>query len=293
MARYAIAIAALSLVRHACSFTFSSSGQTVVLDGISYYLPAEPTTVLDSDSNLLKRAAGYGSLTPMTVVFVNGTGYTNADLATTIGTYKANDDVFSEGFLAAIYLQYTSAKPRGYSTPSFANTTNGTSEIFSSYVSNSTIIPPGPYFLSSTGEVFEARRLYSDFAGAFTESVLAKPDGTFTVLPAGISGQHLAIAVPSRLYYTKTPEKPLAGVRLGIKDIYDIAGLRTSNGNRAWYHLYSEATAHATPVQRLIDAGAIIVGKMVTSQFANGEEATRVGESSKLGIVETAADIFV
>jgi hypothetical protein len=69
-------------------------------------------------------------------------------------------------------------------------------------------------------------------------------------------------------------EKPLAGVRIGIKDIYDIKGLRTSNGNRAWYWLYPPANATATPVQNLIDAGAIIVGKMITSQFANGEAAT-------------------
>jgi hypothetical protein len=80
--------------------------------------------------------------------------------------------------------------------------------------------------------------------------------------------------VPSRLYYTKTAEKPLAGVRIGIKDIYDIKGLRTSNGNRAWYWLYPEAKNTAPPVQNLIDAGAVIIGKMLTSQFANGETAT-------------------
>jgi Asp-tRNA(Asn)/Glu-tRNA(Gln) amidotransferase A subunit family amidase len=65
-----------------------------------------------------------------------------------------------------------------------------------------------------------------------------------------------------------------AGVRLGVKDIYDLKGLRTSNGNRAWYHLYPPAENTAFPVQKLIDAGAIIVGKMITSQFANGETAT-------------------
>jgi hypothetical protein len=80
--------------------------------------------------------------------------------------------------------------------------------------------------------------------------------------------------VPSRLYYTKTAEKPLAGVRIGIKDIYDIKGLRTSNGNRAWYWFYPPANATAPPVQNLVDAGAIIIGKMLTSQFANGESAT-------------------
>jgi hypothetical protein len=94
------------------------------------------------------------------------------------------------------------------------------------------------------------------------------------VLPAGTVGQKQAIAVPSRLYYTKTADKPLAGVRIGIKDIYDIKGLRTSNGNRAWYWFYPPANNTAPPVQNLIDAGAIIVGKMLTSQFANGEQAT-------------------
>jgi hypothetical protein len=135
-------------------------------------------------------------------------------------------------------------------------------------------LPQGPYFLSLSGAMYQAYRLYSDVQGAFTETVLAKSDGTFTVLPANVPGQSLAVAVPSRLYYTKTASKPLAGVRLGVKDIYDIKGLRTSNGNRAWYHLYPEASATAVAVQNLVNAGAVIVGKMKTSQFANGETAT-------------------
>lgn len=122
--------------------------------------------------------------------------------------------------------------------------------------------------------MYEAWRLFSDVQGAFTESAIANGDGSYSVLPAGTVGQKQAIAVPSRLYFTKTAEKPLAGVRIGIKDIYDIKGLRTSNGNRAWYWLYPAASNTAPPVQNLIDAGAIIVGKMITSQFANGETAT-------------------
>jgi hypothetical protein len=138
----------------------------------------------------------------------------------------------------------------------------------------SSALNPGPYFINSAGQVYEAWRLFSDVQGAFTESVVASGDGSYSVLPAGTVGQKLAIAVPSRLYYTKTAEKPLAGVRIGIKDIYDIKGLRTSNGNRAWYWLYPPAENTAPPVQNLIDAGAIILGKMITSQFANGETAT-------------------
>jgi hypothetical protein len=135
-------------------------------------------------------------------------------------------------------------------------------------------LQPGPYFINAAGQVYEAWRLFSDVQGAFTESVTAKGDGSYSVLPAGTVGQKLAIAVPSRLYFTKTAEKPLAGVRIAIKDIYDIKGLRTSNGNRAWYWLYPPANNTAPPVQNLINAGAIIVGKQITSQFANGETAT-------------------
>jgi len=118
-------------------------------------------------------------------------------------------------------------------------------------------------------------RLYSDYAGAFIEPLLQGSDGTFTSLAAQIPGSaSLTIGVPSRLYYTPTADKPLAGVRVGVKDIFDLAGVRTSNGNRAWYNLYPPAKVTALSIQRLIDAGAVIVGKQKPSQFANGEEAT-------------------
>ena len=134
----------------------------------------------------------------------------------------------------------------------------------------------GPYFVSTVGSIFQAYRLYSDFAGAFIQPLIPATNGTYAALPAAIPGIEgpSTIAVPSRLYSKITPEQPLAGVRLGVKDIYDVAGVKTSDGNRAWYNLYPIANASALPVQRLIDAGAVIVGKMKTSQFANGEEAT-------------------
>lgn len=66
----------------------------------------------------------------------------------------------------------------------------------------------------------------------------------------------------------------LVGVRTGIKDIFDIAGLQTSDGNRLFYDLYSPRNTTALPVQRLIDAGTMIVGKMKKSPFANGEVVT-------------------
>ena len=136
-------------------------------------------------------------------------------------------------------------------------------------------IPPGPYLLSSTGALYQPWRLYVDFGGAFTQPLIPTSDGAFAALPAAVpSIASVAVAVPSRLYFIKTAAKPLAGVRIGIKDIYDVAGVRKSNGNRAYYALYPPATATAPSVQRLVNAGAILVGKMKTSQFANGELPT-------------------
>ena len=124
---------------------------------------------------------------------------------------------------------------------------------------------------ASSGNLFQAYALYSDFAGAFTEPLLQTPSGSFVYLSAQIAGSDsLTIGVPSRLYYTPTAEKPLAGLRFAIKDIFDLAGVKTSNGNRAWYSLYPTASTTGPAVQRLIDAGAIIVGKQKPSQFANG-----------------------
>jgi hypothetical protein len=58
------------------------------------------------------------------------------------------------------------------------------------------------------------------------------------------------------------------------QDIFDVKGVKTSCGNRAYYKLYPEAANNAYPVQKLIDAGAIVVGKMRTAQFANSDSPT-------------------
>lgn len=272
----AAAAVALHVFAPAFSFSFAPTGQTVELDGIPYYVPAEPVTTIDGHSPLHKKAQGSGGLTPLTVVSSNGPG---TDVAALVSNFTAVDDVYSAGFMEALYIQYIGMKPYGrHHKGGYGSNQdlglNGTDTVFSSYVTNEKAIPHGPYFMSSSGAVYQAWRLYSDVQGAFSETTAPALDGTYKVLPANIEGQSLAVAVPSRLYYTKTAEKPLAGVRLGVKDIYDVAGLRTSNMNRAWYHFYPPANVTALSVQRLVDAGAIIVGKMITSQFANGERAT-------------------
>jgi amidase len=60
---------------------------------------------------------------------------------------------------------------------------------------------------------------------------------------------------------------PLAGLQAAVKDMYDIAGSRTGGGNPDWLRAQAPATATAVAVQRLLDAGASIIGKAVCDEF--------------------------
>ncbi len=60
---------------------------------------------------------------------------------------------------------------------------------------------------------------------------------------------------------------PLHGIPLAIKDIFDVFDWPTAAGSRLWKN--SIARQDATVVRRLRQAGAIFVGKTVTTQFAS------------------------
>ena len=267
----------LATIQAASGFSLKPSGQTLELDGIPYYVPPKVVTTISSfgsGRHILQAATDAGGLLPITVVSANSTSYTSSDFSKTVSAYLVEDDVYSAGFLEAVYVQYHAAAHVNGHLNLAPSELNITGAVATTYINNKTAIPGGPYFVSSIGAVYEAWRLYSDIQGAFFETTIGNGDGSYSVLPANVVGQHLAVAVPSRVYFTPTADQPLAGVRLGVKDIFDLKGMRTSNGNRAWYHFYPPANKTALSVQRLIDAGAIVVGKMVTSQFANGETAT-------------------
>ena len=69
-------------------------------------------------------------------------------------------------------------------------------------------------------------------------------------------------------------EGPLVRGRLGVKDLFDIAGYRTGAGNPDWLRTHEPAAHTAPAVERLLQAGADIVGKTLTDELAyslNGE----------------------
>lgn len=79
------------------------------------------------------------------------------------------------------------------------------------------------------------------------------------------------------------PDLPLYGVPFAVKDNIDVAGLPTTAACPAFAHV---ATETATVVQRLMAAGAVLLGKTNLDQFATG----LVGTRSPYGEVPNAFD---
>jgi aspartyl-tRNA(Asn)/glutamyl-tRNA(Gln) amidotransferase subunit A len=61
---------------------------------------------------------------------------------------------------------------------------------------------------------------------------------------------------------------PLHGVPIGVKDIFDTAGVRTTQGSS--FYRDNVPAEDAEAVRRLKDAGAILIGKCNTHEFAAG-----------------------
>lgn len=60
---------------------------------------------------------------------------------------------------------------------------------------------------------------------------------------------------------------PLAGLTFGLKDIYDIAGHRTGFGSPDWLATHEAAAKTSPTAERLLDAGADMVGKTHTDEL--------------------------
>lgn len=66
------------------------------------------------------------------------------------------------------------------------------------------------------------------------------------------------------------PGGPLAGLSFAAKDLFDVAGHVTGGGNPDWARVNPVPTRHAWAVQRLLDAGATLIGKTITDEVSLG-----------------------
>ncbi|KAI7363316.1 amidase signature enzyme [Hortaea werneckii] len=250
------------------------NGTVVTLGGVPYYSGGIPVATLSvaSGHKLQTLAPLDSDVFPMTVIRTNDSALSISELNDTISSFNDMDDVFTQDFLASVFLDYWGVGPF---QPSM--TENMTAH-------PQKILEPWPTLMMArghwadvckTGAVFKAHKLYPDDYLTFIQGIISDEAGGYLSLPAVTENvMAKSVAVPSRLYSTITPERPLAGLRLGVKDIYHVKGIKTSGGNRAYFYLYEAQNATAPAVQRLIDQGAILVGKMGTVQFANGDSPT-------------------
>lgn len=106
---------------------------------------------------------------------------------------------------------------------------------------------------------------------AVTESALAAiaaQDSSISAFACVTPALARAAAAESATRYAAgTPRGPLDGITVTIKDLYDIAGVPTRSGSRLTPD--APALANAPAVQRLIDAGAVILGKTATPEWGH------------------------
>lgn len=282
---------ALALVTLACCIPSvhilerTSGGLSYELLNVSYFAnAAHPrTSLVVSDSHEATQVL------PLTVVVTNQSVVTGEDVQATVSGYLADDDVLSPGFLHAVYLTSSVAnatidaaalshlRSLGIATVyldplSFQSVPRGFTP--AENASTATLLA-GPYtavVTSAALELLDTYRLYPDLYRTFVTGAYASQDGSgaFHALPLTCPRRWAPlIPVPSRIPFRHDP-RPLAGLRVAVKDLFDMRGLQTSAGSQAWIRITPVAATTAPALQRLIDQGAVLVGKYKTAQFASG-----------------------
>ncbi|KAI0016845.1 amidase signature domain-containing protein [Xylariomycetidae sp. FL0641] len=196
---------------------------------------------------------------PATTIHCNGFRFGQGELDEVRRIY-GQDDVWTEAFLEALILpssDHLDISPR--IEPQAIRLPRDTGHI-----------PPGPYAIHSTsGRVYSLLKLCADSSSAFVRgSVYDNSRRGFRWLE---TSDH--VPVPSRLYSGRPDgTAPLRGLRFGVKDCIDIAGLETGCGSSCYRALYSPKQESAAFIRRLLSAGAIMVGKMRLCQFCDGQD---------------------
>lgn len=100
-------------------------------------------------------------------------------------------------------------------------------------------------------------------------------DSAADVLPDDVN----AFIPGPRIHIAGRPGGPLSGLTFAAKDLFDVAGHPTGGGNPDWARSNPVPTRHAWAVQRLLDAGATLIGKTITDEVSLGI----VGENAFYG----------
>ncbi len=106
-------------------------------------------------------------------------------------------------------------------------------------------------------------------------------------------------AEAARAALDRAPGGPLHGLPIGVKDVLDVAGMAAEYGSPIWHHYMPRADAAAVAWARA--AGAVVLGKTVTTEFAtrkpgptaNPHDPRRTPGGSSSGSAAAVADCFL
>ncbi len=105
---------------------------------------------------------------------------------------------------------------------------------------------------------------------ALMESVLARIDSLEDRIQAWVTIDRQAVLEEAHIMQAEISRGklrgPLHGIPIGVKDIFYTAGMKTTAGSKTLENFIP--AYDSTAVQRLKEAGAIILGKTVTTEFA-------------------------
>jgi len=94
---------------------------------------------------------------------------------------------------------------------------------------------------------------------------------------AGSAAPDFGAFVPGpRMTMAPTAAGSLSGLTFAVKDLIDVAGVRTGGGNPDWLKAQAPAATSAPAVAALLAAGARLNGKTITDELAFGLEGTNV-----------------
>ena len=261
-------------------------GNSTYLANLQY-----PEATISTTSLVAAQGAGQ-QYVASTIIKVDTRVVTQAVLESIIESYVNGDDVFTTDFMGAVYLTSSaSGASVDASALSYLESFDiaylvldasiapavSTSAFSVVHISDTTLasIPAGPYHSSiSDGLVALASvyLLYPDTYRDFLFGAYDSNDGNGTHNPLGLFLPKFwdpMIPVPSRIY-SWGDDRPMAGDRVAVKDLFDIKGLQTSGGSQAWAYITPTADGTAPSIQRILDLGGVVVGKYKLAQFASG-----------------------
>ena len=248
-------------------------GLSVVLDHRTYFIQLQPGVTCLPQHLTDSLQIFEHQFVPLSVAHWSKTTFNQEDLNAICSLYAGNDDVWCSSFASGESVSQSTCQSLDLTNQVFVLVQSQSTpcEIASRHVysvaRDDVNLPNGPYMLEKgSGMIYQVSLLRTDTSLAFVNGVVSATETQDGFHPVSVD---LGVPIPSRLYHTHDT-RPLAGRRFAVKDAISIQGLRTGFGSQAWRDTYQPETRTAPCIQKLLNAGAVLVGVAKSTEFAEG-----------------------